>query len=525
MKPVYRASFQLGSAQHLNPLFDEIAIACVKWAIDRPDVEDDSPLAMSRAETLPRQEIGNNVFLESLLVDDNADRSFCMRFSHRDRDDNYVVWSTELGLLECDDGRLHFSCSNYLGNVDGALVPMRRSPSRPRIVPDLLKRFGGKDKDSLSSVPRVLTDAPQAIGDFLDLLYNPSRRHPIVYISAANVNDQPVIDGNGVASWLAGLAHVFVAQNRFPSLSLRDRLPQHLNCWDGAVRIYWPGFRAMDPPFRHRCWSPLFVRDIERGPGKGFKEYLLGRLSAFAVFNVHNRFVTWNDILAKSRRMALARATAQGDFEKMAEEYAKDNDDLREQLALLHGQMQSQTVALEQARNEADSWREAHQQLRRGTVISSEEELEVPITSVAEAVERAEKAFTEKLVFSLNNNSEVEKNPFEEPQEVFSAFSFLATTYRNAKLKTSMCADFDEAIKNAIESWSYSGRQSPITLGKYPGWYQCTWNGNRYSIEEHIGTGRNKDPRYTIRVAFAWDSASGKVIIGFIGQHQKDDNT
>jgi hypothetical protein len=370
-----------------------------------------------------------------------------------------------------------------------------------------------------------LTNSSQDIGDFLDLLYNPQRKHPIVHISAANLNDRPVIDGTGVASWLAGLAHVFVAQDRFPSLSLRDRLPQHLNCWDGAVRIYWPGFRAMDPPFRHRFWSPLFVRDIERGPGKGFKEYLLGRISTFAVFNVHDRFITWNDIQGRNRRIVLARATAQGDFEELAQAYADDNDVLREQLTSLREQMQSQTVALEQARNEADTWREAYQQLSRGTVISSEEELEVPITSVAEAVERAEKAFTEELVFSLNNNSEVEKNPFEEPQEVFSAFSFLATTYRDAKLKKSTCTDFDEAIKNAIESWSYSGRQSPITIGKYPGWYQCTWKGNRYSIEEHIGTGRNKDPRYTIRIAFAWDATSQKVVIGFIGQHQKDDNT
>ena len=375
----------------------------------------------------------------------------------------------------------------------------------------------------MSAVPTVLKDERTSIRDFLELLHASTRRHPVVLISATNMHDRPVIDADQVASWLAGLAHVYVAENRFPSLTLRDHLPGTLNCWDGAIRIYWPGLRLADPPFRHRFWSPHFIKDIEQKPGKGFKEYLLSRISTFAVFNVHSRFLTWNDILGRNRRGVLARAAEQGDFEQIAEEYAADNDDLCSRIDNLQTQLQEQAATLEQARNEADTWRMAYEQERRGG--KAIEDVEAPITTVVEAVERAGTMFEEKLAFSLNSKSDVPKNPFEDPQEVFAAFTFLATTYRDAKLGTWPCPDLDHAIREAIDGWSYSGGQSDITMTRYAAWYQCVWDGRKHWLGEHLGTGSSKDPRYTIRIAFAWDEDQKKVVVGFIGQHQKTSAT
>ena len=41
-------------------------------------------------------------------------------------------------------------------------------------------------------------------------------------------------------------------------------------------------------------------------------------------------------------------------------------------------------------------------------------------------------------------------------------------------------------------------------------------------IREHIGRGPSTRPEETIRIAFAWDKDQKKVVIGYIGQHQKN---
>jgi len=141
-----------------------------------------------------------------------------------------------------------------------------------------------------------------------------------------------------------------------------------------------------------------------------------------------------------------------------------------------------------------------------------------------EAVERAQDEFSEQLVFAPNGKSSVSGNPFEEPGELFSALEFLATTYFIARTGEEGCSDFQAALHDHVD-WSFQANQSQITMGKYENWYTTRWEGRKYWLPNHIGTGSSKDPRYTIRVAFEWDKDRKKVVIGYIGQHQQTDAT
>jgi hypothetical protein len=44
-------------------------------------------------------------------------------------------------------------------------------------------------------------------------------------------------------------------------------------------------------------------------------------------------------------------------------------------------------------------------------------------------------------------------------------------------------------------------------------------------VREHIGTGKSKRPEETIRIAFKWLESEEKVLIGYIGQHQRTTTT
>ncbi len=42
-----------------------------------------------------------------------------------------------------------------------------------------------------------------------------------------------------------------------------------------------------------------------------------------------------------------------------------------------------------------------------------------------------------------------------------------------------------------------------------------------YTLDEHIGKGTKGDPQYMIRIAFGWDEDIKKVVVGYIGRHQR----
>lgn len=62
-------------------------------------------------------------------------------------------------------------------------------------------------------------------------------------------------------------------------------------------------------------------------------------------------------------------------------------------------------------------------------------------------------------------------------------------------------------------------------MGKYIDDYFFTYQGKSYPLKEHIGTGSSKHPEQTVRIAFFYHEEEGKVVIGYLGQHQRTDAT
>ncbi|MDE0074691.1 MAG: hypothetical protein OXU32_12110 [Gammaproteobacteria bacterium] len=46
-------------------------------------------------------------------------------------------------------------------------------------------------------------------------------------------------------------------------------------------------------------------------------------------------------------------------------------------------------------------------------------------------------------------------------------------------------------------------------------------NGTTWKLAAHLGKGTSHDPHHTIRIAFAWDEPNERVIVGFVGMHQR----
>ena len=180
-------------------------------------------------------------------------------------------------------------------------------------------------------------------------------------------------------------------------------------------------------------------------------------------------------------------------------------------------------ASLDTSRGDEKTWREAYQnKMRRKSAVGADEQkADGKVRSVQDALDKAERDYPEELLVKLNTHSNRKKNRFEKPDEVLKALQWLALFYRKARMNGASTSNLDESLRQTCSNWFYSANQSEFALREFPGWYTTTVDNKTYELEPHIGTGKSLDERHTIRIAFAWAPELKKVVVGFVGQHQR----
>ena len=192
---------------------------------------------------------------------------------------------------------------------------------------------------------------------------------------------------------------------------------------------------------------------------------------------------------------------------------AAERDSLQAEIARLNDE-------LSDSRDSVKIWRLAGVSARMEEAGLPAGEHSEPRT-VRDAVARAEKLFPDRLAIALNSKSE-KRNLFQKPQEVFDALAWLATDYHDRRANPGGSPDFDKLLKEACPGWSYKASQTEITREQFEQWYTTTWEGKTYDLSPHLGKGTSHDPQNTIRIAFAWDDERRRVVVGYIGMHQRN---
>lgn len=516
----YQTTFSLGDIDHSVPALEEAASICVQWATTRN---------RAKAETLPLTESvsvlrGDFGEVRTIRIDsdDMAWWGIESRVPDADEPDT-LTWVTELVLQQKVGAAPIVTCTNSLISYD-LVRPAFRASTQPRIVADLIERFGGTKQYRLSTKAQKVTG--DNLKQFAEILLAANRTFPVVFVSARNYDDKPCMDADRVAFQLAGTAHVFVGVNRFPSLQMRNYLPQYLGCWDGAVRIYWPRLSPYDNPAEHPHWRATDMAEIDEKRPAGFTEYLLGFVSHVATHTNDREACTLVDlerIRHQQERAALRAALDQAslnDYERMYALAEEEIAELKTANEQLRKERESLAASLFRAESKAVNLETALHRKSSGKPIDPPDG---PPESVQKAIEAAKTEFSERLEFALNSKSEPD-SPYANLEEVATAFLWLATTYHDAKTGAAPNKSLDQSLRDAC-GWFFQSHQSVTTVGQYREWYETKVGGRKVELLAHIGRGKSKDPRETIRVAFAWDKESRKVVIGYIGQHQETRKT
>ena len=165
------------------------------------------------------------------------------------------------------------------------------------------------------------------------------------------------------------------------------------------------------------------------------------------------------------------------------------------------------------------NWRSAYESEVSNRDTAAPEPMVADVESVRQAWELAEQRFRDRLVFRLNRKSEPDYN-YRRPKEVWDALEWLATTYHDSQTGKERVVDLNESIRNTCSGWRYAPDQRDTTFNMYREWYTTSKDGVTYELRKHISKGIGRDSN-VIRIAFAWDEDSERVLVGYIGPHQR----
>ena len=223
----------------------------------------------------------------------------------------------------------------------------------------------------------------------------------------------------------------------------------------------------------------------------------------------------YESLISSNHALKQDSASIEGKVRALEGEIAGLNADkltLTEEVAELRDQLrisESQTA----------NWRIAYEAEVKSKDASAPEPIPAEVESLRRAVDLARARYGDRLVFRLNKKSDQDYN-YSRPKEVWDALEWLATTYHDSQTGEAQTIDLNESIRNTCGGWEYKSNQTDITFNMYREWYTTTKDGKTYELRKHLSKGTGRDAN-VIRIAFAWDEDSERVIVGFVGPHQR----
>lgn len=522
MKKQYSCELMLGETQSSPlPNVQDIAEICREWLLSKPRAGVTSignlPAKIDLGKDRQEYSLGEKANVKIISHLEDAYQGFAIKFMHPDNGDPSILWIVDICFSQYPNkNQAKVSVITYVAHTSGAIRPIDVTPSQPKIVKQIIKKWGAREILPIRLDP--ITLCSEEVGVFLELLGSSKRNLPILLISSANVNDRPIVNVSDISSQVAGICHVFVTQDRWVSFRLKDKLGESFTCWNGAIRIYWPGFSKSDSPFHHRLWTPSQILNLQE-EGSSISSYFLGFLLEIASAKQTQSDVTWSFVESKIIEKEIKQFKDAGDLDKLFDAFSEQNEKLCQDKKQLEDELIKSMEEQQRLRYLEEVWRKSYLSLKKEGFVSEETIEVLPPTSVAEVVDRVKKEFGEKFIFALNSQSSVDDNFFQDCLGLYEAFRFLATTYYESKTGELPCDDLDLECRGK-SGFFYSANQSRITIGRSPEDYYTSWDGNKVLLKCHIGKGNSKDPRYCIRIAFDFLEDQEKILIGYIGQHQ-----
>jgi hypothetical protein len=523
VRDVYAARFLLTAPAAFETARGQIAAWCVArypGLVDH-DVASDFTAAPNATDRVEWSNIDSP---------DGTDRAWSMTFRHADADDPTLGWRV-LAELAAPPEEVRFTLRLSQESLEARVRPAIDVPGRPRIVRDLARGLGGfLDGRELTGRPNEVRS--DDIAGLVQLLTDTTRRLPVVIASVLPETGRPVTDPFELASQLIGIAHIYSILTVPATYELTDHVGKSLSVFDGAVRIYWPGFGTDADPYVHRLWLARTVDVLDRRGSAadrrdGFARHLLGLVGDVAALRVPPD--PWIRALRRDRE-ARVRVAEREEWARLAAEAETIPDAFADEFDRRGQRIEELEFALaiadeERGRLEADNARMARSFADIQAAVSRErsevDEPAIRASSIPEALELVAAEHPDALVVlrdAYESAGDTRYPQIERASAALLAVAQVAQGWHDGTLGMS----FDDAFQ---EQGFELRSVSEVTRGRHSREYVRQYKGGRVFLSPHLALGDGGSTDTILRIYWHLDEEDRRFVIGHVGRHLPDSST
>ncbi|MFE2500455.1 hypothetical protein [Streptomyces rubiginosohelvolus] len=431
-------------------------------------------------------------------------------------DDPSVRWTLSLALASQGEG----ACATVrIGLQQRSHSFQLRRPnyqfSAPAIVRTLLREFEASDAGRPTK-PTHETLYAGDIPEFVEWLTNDQRALPVVIATNYPSTGQPLVDLRKLARELSGLAHVVHLSTHLAARALTDRVGAERSAWQGAVRLYWPKFKADANPYEHKYWIPNRLLEDDEALIDELRRWL-GSVSAASV--PENPALGW---MRAARRKALAES---GDIPDWVQEYIETTD---AELRGLREERDDLKEDLAAAMTDVAAMREQYALVSQYSTKPAAEDgqsaapsdADASVLSVAEAYQRAKAEIGENLVFLPSADASIKKfSEYKDPEKLHRALSDVADAGRRWGDGT-LGKPFGEFFTDL--GYGYSAKNPAVRDRRHKRHYEVKYKDNLVVMEPHLKVDESTGPDQCLRIYWYLDESDKVIVIGHVGRHLPD---
>lgn len=484
---------------------------------------------------------------ESFEIDaDNSERAaavrledpkyWAFRFAERLKDANRI-WTTEVGLAEISPEEAVFGC-RVICSQRGDAEPIPRSiPRFVRSIAFVENAF--LDGRSTSPDPWFVNDALQ-LEAFLELLFDPTRRHPVVVFSLPEGSNDPTQTAIPVLGFLRrtiGFVHTVVLGSD-AAFELTEDVGQEFSVFQQAIRTYNPGFDPdRDLWTDHPVAMAHTIRDWsdEDDDGKAFTDFLVHQAlrPTRPRDELEHEQPPFHKIKQLSAQLAREQARQAGDDDSellvlAEEELVAAKRQTEDSLDLAVAAEAEKDEALDEVRQIKASYIALQQRLaslQSGVQAGNTQEDERPeslkdigdwarrhLSGDVELLDRAVKAAT--------------RSDFQDVGLVYDALLMMRDCYvpmRRKGGKDKLDAYRVRLAELGLEDTKCFKQDNKAK--NFGGDYFVRYQGDRRELDWHLKGRSSRDERYGFRLYYFWDAETSRVVVGYLPGHLKNDVT
>jgi hypothetical protein len=451
-----------------------------------------------------------------------------IEWQHPDDEDRTVLWNTSCTIAS-DGQAVQVAFVLRISSASFVVKPASFKLGRPRVLAKILTDF----PCSLDGVPIPTKHTVVTQQDIARLvagtLMNTSRVLPVIVVSPDSWTDRLHVAPGKLQGQLLGFAEIVALKDKWAAFRLTDEVGRELSCYNGAVRLYWPGLRRDSDWRDHPLYFPDRLAEMERETG-GLGVNLFRFLASVAsirhaegnvVRKVRHALDAQRAAHVEAMRQQLQQETHEPEgLREFFEEFQPtldENDRLRKELETA----QMRALELEKEVQDAKAnLANVFQYREQAQAQAVQRERDAEPETVLEALTRIRDRYPDLLVVYDSAVESAEESDFGRPAQVLEALLAIAevgAAWRKARKAKKNFKPLKSAFAEKI-SCKYAVRESQQTMNMYGGERVFRHQGASRTMEEHLTLGGG-DRVNCLQIYFQFDVDSKKVHIGYCGVH------